>query len=83
MGLFGSKLDLAGRHVFITGASQGLGLEIARLCVEKNASVTLVGRYQAKLDRVVGQLQALAGRQRVPVGVNAIVADVTINEQVD
>ncbi len=40
----------AGRHVLITGASRGLGLEVAKILAEKGARLTLVARGQADLE---------------------------------
>lgn len=36
-------MDLAGKRVFITGASRGIGAEVARQCVAKGAKVFLAG----------------------------------------
>ncbi|MCF0253504.1 MAG: SDR family oxidoreductase [Duodenibacillus sp.] len=45
-------------RVFITGASSGIGLEIARIYAQRGAEVGLVGRSPDKLARAAG---ALAG----------------------
>ena len=37
-------MELAGAHVVITGGSQGIGLETARLLVGKGARVSIVAR---------------------------------------
>lgn len=42
--------QLKGRHVFITGGSKGIGLELARICVENGASVTILARNKTVLD---------------------------------
>ena len=45
------KLDFyAGKHVLITGGSEGLGLSIAKLAAERGARVTLVARTLKKLE---------------------------------
>ena len=44
--------DLTGRKVIITGASQGLGAEIARQYVNSGASVVLCSRTQRDLNAV-------------------------------
>ena len=40
----------SGRHVLITGGSEGIGLEIAKQCAARGAVVTLVARTRSKLD---------------------------------
>ena len=75
---------LAGRAALITGASQGLGRAIAEAYVREGASVVICARDGALLDRVRGELLAIAGPgQRViaeacdvskPAAVDAMVA---------
>jgi NAD(P)-dependent dehydrogenase (short-subunit alcohol dehydrogenase family) len=71
---------LAGRNVVITGASQGLGLAIARASVEAGASVFLCARDEAALGRARDDIAALAapGQQ-----VLAQRADVSNQDDVD
>ena len=45
-----------GRHAVVTGGSGGIGLAIARRLVELGASVTLVARDAAKLERAAAEL---------------------------
>jgi len=52
--------DLKGKNAVITGASQGLGLAIARAYVKAGAGVLLCARDAKTLDRVREQLTALA-----------------------
>jgi NAD(P)-dependent dehydrogenase (short-subunit alcohol dehydrogenase family) len=52
---------LAGRAALITGASQGLGREIAAAYVDAGASLMLCARDAALLDTTAAQLAALAG----------------------
>src|SRR4051812_8921326 len=42
-------MDLAGTHVLVTGGSQGIGLETARLLVAKGARVSLIARNAERL----------------------------------
>lgn len=58
---------LSGRTALITGASQGLGLEIARSYLQAGAAaVCICGRDRLALDRASEELAALAGTgQRV------------------
>ena len=43
-------LQLAGKHVLVTGGSRGIGLACAREFLREGARVTLAGRSQANLD---------------------------------
>jgi NAD(P)-dependent dehydrogenase (short-subunit alcohol dehydrogenase family) len=52
---------LDGRSAIITGASQGLGLAIARAYVEAGASVMLCARDHVQLDRARTEVAALSG----------------------
>lgn len=52
-----SHFEVRGKTVLITGGSRGLGLEIARVMVEKGAHVMLVARSRDELDRAVQDLE--------------------------
>ncbi|MFT3839066.1 MAG: SDR family NAD(P)-dependent oxidoreductase [Myxococcaceae bacterium] len=54
--LLARRDSLAGKVVVITGGSRGLGLELARRCLEKNAKVALLARDEAALKRAAEQL---------------------------
>ena len=49
------------QHVLITGGSEGIGLALAQLFLERNASVSLVSRNRAKLRAALQQLRLQAG----------------------
>lgn len=49
--------EVRGKSVLITGGSRGLGLEIARVMVEKGAHVMLVARSRDELDRALADLE--------------------------
>jgi NAD(P)-dependent dehydrogenase (short-subunit alcohol dehydrogenase family) len=66
--------DLSGRSALITGASQGLGLEIARAYVRAGASVCICGRTAEPLERARQELVALAGDASRVLAVQADVA---------
>lgn len=59
--------SLEGRHVLITGASQGLGRALAVAAAARGANVSLVGRNEARLAEVA---------RAIPDRAHAIVADV-------
>lgn len=72
--------SLTGRSALITGASQGLGLAIARAYVQAGASVMMCARDQAMLARSRDEVAALAGpSQRV----EAMRADVSVMADVE
>ena len=76
---FRSKLDLGGKHVIITGGSEGLGLCLAKQFCHRRCRVTIIARTQSKLDQAINDLQALALPE---VQVQAFPADVTQYQQV-
>ena len=49
---------LKGRHVMITGGSEGIGLSLALEMALRGAAVSLLSRTQAKLDAAAKQLRA-------------------------
>jgi NAD(P)-dependent dehydrogenase (short-subunit alcohol dehydrogenase family) len=71
---------LAGRQALITGASQGLGLAIARAFLTNGASVFICGRDAATLARAQAELAPLCGQDRE---VAAQISDVSDPNQVD
>lgn len=64
---------LTNRHAFITGASQGIGLAIARTFQRAGATLSLMSRSQTKLEKVQAELQA--GLRAIRVGDVARLAD--------
>jgi len=72
--------DLHGRSALVTGASQGLGLQIARGLVRAGAGVCVCSRTAADLERAREELAALAGDED---RVLAVTADVSRPESVD
>jgi len=47
-----------GKHCLVTGGSQGLGLELARLLVTQGAHVSIVARDQSRLDAAIRTLES-------------------------
>ncbi|KAK5989975.1 3-ketodihydrosphingosine reductase gsl-3 [Cladobotryum mycophilum] len=62
MGLFSgqNKMPVQGKTVLITGASEGMGLSVAKKLAAKGASIILVSRSAAKLDDALKLVQASA-----------------------
>jgi NAD(P)-dependent dehydrogenase (short-subunit alcohol dehydrogenase family) len=54
---------LQGRAILITGAGSGLGRTLAIECARAGASVILLGRTAAKLERVYDEIEALGAPQ--------------------
>jgi 3-oxoacyl-[acyl-carrier protein] reductase len=71
--------DLSGRAAVVTGASQGLGLEIARAFVREGASVLLCARDGTSLEQARARLACLARPNQI---VAARAADVSVLGQV-
>jgi NAD(P)-dependent dehydrogenase (short-subunit alcohol dehydrogenase family) len=74
------KRSLIGRAAIITGASQGLGLEIARAFVSAGASILLCARNVSELDAAYREVSSIAGPDQV---VLSQVADVSCRADVD
>lgn len=77
-----------GKHVLVTGASEGVGLEIAKQLSSAGARVTLVSRTKAKLDAAAAAClaaRAAAGLEEVDADACVCVApaDVTSEAAVD
>jgi 3-dehydrosphinganine reductase len=49
-------LNLNGKHVFITGGSEGLGLAFAKKCHLNGANVTIVSRSEEKLKKAMAEI---------------------------
>lgn len=58
---------LAGRVALVTGGSDGIGLAVARRCLQEGARVMIVGRRQERLDDAVHELGAGAASLRLDV----------------
>ena len=76
---FRPKVRLGGKHVIITGGSEGLGLSLAKEFCQRGCRVTIIARTQSKLDQAINDLQAMALAE---VQVQAFVGDVTQFQQV-
>jgi short-subunit dehydrogenase len=58
-------MDLAGRTVLITGASQGIGAATARAMAARGAELLLLARSEDKLREVAAAIERAGGRARV------------------
>ena len=56
------RFNLAGKRLFITGGSRGLGRAMALAIADAGADVILVGRNGPSLEATAGDIRAL-GRQ--------------------
>ncbi|MFA5664053.1 SDR family oxidoreductase [Castellaniella sp.] len=65
-------LQLAGRQVLVTGASQGIGAGIAEAFAREGASLTLVARSEGKLQALAQDLE-----QRFGIPVRHLAEDLT------
>ena len=68
-------MKLSGRNAIITGASQGLGLEIARHFVREGAGVALCARDAPRLEPAARELRALATAGQKIVALSCDVSD--------
>ena len=53
------------RNAIITGSTQGIGLAIAREFLERGHNVFICGRDEINLNKVLKDLSALFGNERV------------------
>lgn len=68
---------LSGKNIIITGASGGIGAEIARLCAERGANLVLLARSLDKLESLKSELQ-----ERFQINVYVYQLDVSKPEKV-
>jgi uncharacterized protein len=50
-------ISLQNKNIVITGASGGIGAEMAKLCAERGANLTLLARSTDKLEKIKTQLE--------------------------
>ncbi|KXS10718.1 short chain dehydrogenase/ reductase, partial [Gonapodya prolifera JEL478] len=79
MGGWSSKLEVEGKHAYITGGSEGLGLELAKILAARGAHVTVVSRSEKKLVKAMGEIKAAALSEDQKIQFFA--ADVSSNEE--
>jgi len=69
--------SLQGKRALVTGASSGIGRQVAEAYLQAGADVAIAARHSAVLDQVAGELAAVGEGRVVP-----ICCDVTQPEQV-
>src|ERR1019366_3267108 len=69
------RMKLSGLNAIVTGASQGLGLEIARHFVREGASVAICARDAARLATAKAALSSLAKPDQKVVALGCDVSD--------
>ncbi|TIV49346.1 MAG: SDR family NAD(P)-dependent oxidoreductase, partial [Mesorhizobium sp.] len=68
-------MDMDNRKILIVGGSSGMGLALARRCLDEGASVIIAGRGEAKLSKARDQL----GR---PATLRAAAVDISREDEV-
>ncbi|MFI6172161.1 SDR family NAD(P)-dependent oxidoreductase [Nocardia sp. NPDC051052] len=61
-----NDIDVTGKRIVITGATNGIGKEIARALARRGASLTLVARNETKAAATADELQREPGAQGRP-----------------
>src|SRR5688500_8458095 len=57
-------MELAGKTVLITGASQGMGAATARAMAARGAETLLLARSEDKLRQVASEIESAGGKAR-------------------
>lgn len=73
------RYDLSGKRAFVTGATGGIGFEIAKGLALLGAHVTIHGRSERRIEKSLKQLQALTEPNRI----DAVKADFGSFDQVN
>ncbi|KTW28568.1 hypothetical protein T552_01829 [Pneumocystis carinii B80] len=80
--IFGNKMPLDGRSVYITGGSQGVGKALAILCTSKGAHVSIVARNKNILKEALKEMEKTQNvRCNSNQKLKAISADLTIAKE--
>jgi NAD(P)-dependent dehydrogenase (short-subunit alcohol dehydrogenase family) len=66
-----SLFDLSGKVALLTGASKGMGQQMATALAEQGATVVISARKQDRLDEAAAEINAAVGAERaIPVACN-------------
>lgn len=68
--------DLTGKVAIITGASSGIGVQIAKAFAEQGADVAILARRYKRLKKLAKEIESM-GRKALPIK-----CDVTIEKEV-
>lgn len=74
------RFELAGKNALVTGGGRGLGLELARLLVQKGANVAILARNPDEVELAVADLRE---RARAGVRILGLVCDLEDVSAVD
>ena len=72
------RFSLEGKRAMVTGASKGIGSEIAALLAEAGAAVAIVGRERAGLAQTAARVTA-AGRDCLTIAADLGTVDILVN----
>jgi len=75
------SFELKGRVAAVTGASYGLGVELATSLAEYGADVALLARTKSKLENVASDIMKKSGRKAVPVACD-ITSETAVKEAI-
>lgn len=73
--------DLSGKTAMVTGASSGLGAQMARGLAEQGADIVILARRLERLESLAGEIRAL-GRKCLPLKCD-VTDEASIKEAVD
>ncbi|RWE24979.1 SDR family NAD(P)-dependent oxidoreductase, partial [Mesorhizobium sp.] len=63
-------MDMDKQRILIVGGGSGMGLALARCCLDKGATVIIAGRGEAKLDVARGELGRPAALETAAVDIS-------------
>ena len=66
---------LSGRTILVTGASQGIGAEVAKHCAAEGATVILVARRQKRMEKVYDEIVAAGSPEPFAVCFDLLTAE--------
>lgn len=69
----GNKLE--GKNILISGASQGIGAEVAKAFAAEGATVILVARHQKKMEKIYDEIVASGGPEPFAVCFDLMTAE--------
>lgn len=75
------EFDLTGKKAIVTGASRGLGIELATSLAEYGADVAIMATNTEKLEKAAKEIREKTGREIIPVPVN-IAEEASVEEAV-